>query len=306
MSKNTPIEVPFLEEDLKQLQDRVSPKNLAALSAQVRDRKYPTIKAFLEWLEPENKAEILKTDHQHTGTPLIMAIASGSTQMVELFLQHGADINQTTKHHTPLGKAVQYKYPEVLDFLLSRGANPFKTPENYTDIQTKLLTELASPNFTFPNFSESLLKEIENCYSSDNNHNEISIVNINPITIPKGMMVPAYASRVPQVLEKQRIESYRSVATTGLENTALSLLHSDIWMVITSFLTEKDRGILSQTCKAFYTEAIKSSLELSKSWGNSHDSWSKKIAEEMQKNPEEQDKVFTNICQSISKQSMLK
>ncbi len=55
-------------------------------------------------------------------TPLCTAISKGDVSTVKKFVEYGADVNETSNGMTPLMMAARYNNVEILDFLLSKGA----------------------------------------------------------------------------------------------------------------------------------------------------------------------------------------
>ena len=55
-------------------------------------------------------------------TPLHNAASGGHKEIAELLIAKGADVNAKTRSgQTPLDQAIQYKHPEVADFLRKHG-----------------------------------------------------------------------------------------------------------------------------------------------------------------------------------------
>ncbi|PKC52533.1 ankyrin, partial [Rhizophagus irregularis] len=68
-------------------------------------------------------------DVNQTGwsTPLIRAIVSGHTDIVEELIKHGADVNlMPTDGYSPLNEAEYYGNTEIINLLIQAGAKDFE------------------------------------------------------------------------------------------------------------------------------------------------------------------------------------
>ena len=61
-------------------------------------------------------------------TPLCIAISKGEFELVKKFVEYGIDINEESNGMTPLMMAARYNKVEIINFLISKGAN-FKTKD---------------------------------------------------------------------------------------------------------------------------------------------------------------------------------
>lgn len=57
-----------------------------------------------------------------TNSPLCSAIAKGDVEAVKMFVEYGADVNETSNGITPLMYAARYNRVEIIKILLSKGA----------------------------------------------------------------------------------------------------------------------------------------------------------------------------------------
>lgn len=94
-------------------------------------------------------------------TALNIAISTKNLEMVKLLIEKGADVNQQTKHEyapskfridTPLLNAVENSTPQIVEYLLQKGANP-----NVTNEMDESPIYLAYENFDLENI-KSLVK----------------------------------------------------------------------------------------------------------------------------------------------------
>lgn len=77
-----------------------------------------------QWLAQGANANCLD-DVRSGDTPLILAVLNNSPELVNLLLDHQADINfLNDRDQTPLILATQLKHGEAVECLLKRGANP--------------------------------------------------------------------------------------------------------------------------------------------------------------------------------------
>ena len=71
-----------------------------------------------------------------TVTPLCAAISKGDFSTVKKFVEYGADVNETSNDMTPLMIAARYNNVEIIDFLLSKGAElNFKNDSGMTALK---------------------------------------------------------------------------------------------------------------------------------------------------------------------------
>ena len=73
--------------------------------------------------EPDRVRELLAAGADPNGMPLIMAIQSGETAIVEMLLRAGADLNASCSGTTPLNRAISSCYPTIVDILIRAGAD---------------------------------------------------------------------------------------------------------------------------------------------------------------------------------------
>jgi len=65
----------------------------------------------------------LKDSQKHLVTPLWIAVIRGRIDVVKVLLDRGAQINKTTRNDNVVMEAAKYSNPEMLRYLISRGAN---------------------------------------------------------------------------------------------------------------------------------------------------------------------------------------
>ena len=72
-------------------------------------------------------ADVNSSKNERGGTPLVAGCRSGSTELVKLLIEHGADVNMravtTTYVFTPLGMALSEGHEEVAVLLIEHGAD---------------------------------------------------------------------------------------------------------------------------------------------------------------------------------------
>lgn len=70
----------------------------------------------------ENEATTIITA-KPTVTPLCAAISKGDFPTVKKFIEYGADVNERSNDMTPLMIAARYNNLEIMEYLLSKGAD---------------------------------------------------------------------------------------------------------------------------------------------------------------------------------------
>jgi len=78
----------------------------------------------------ENTAATITTAARPNVTPLCAAISKGDFSTVKKFIEYGADVNETSNDMTPLMIAARYNNVEIIDYLVSKGANVNYKGEN--------------------------------------------------------------------------------------------------------------------------------------------------------------------------------
>ena len=77
----------------------------------------------------------------YSNTPLCMAISKGDVATVKKFVEYGADVNERSNDMTPLMMAARYNNVEILEFLLSKGADMYaKTQNGFTALKYATLS----------------------------------------------------------------------------------------------------------------------------------------------------------------------
>ncbi|QSQ23979.1 ankyrin repeat domain-containing protein [Pyxidicoccus parkwayensis] len=72
-----------------------------------------------------------KTINNHT--PLAVAVTHNNVELIQLLMDHGADIRETSDYGTPLHRAAEFGADKVVRFLIERGLDPRgKTPGGMT------------------------------------------------------------------------------------------------------------------------------------------------------------------------------
>ena len=74
-----------------------------------------------------------------SATPLCNAISKGDFATVKKFVEYGADVNERSNDMTPLMVAARYNNIEIMDYLLSKGADiNFKNESGMTALKCAL------------------------------------------------------------------------------------------------------------------------------------------------------------------------
>lgn len=73
---------------------------------------------MVRWLL-ENGAPINGSEHL---VPICQAAQKGNLSMIQLLLEHGADVNHAPKQLSALSFAKMFNHAEVVEYLLARGA----------------------------------------------------------------------------------------------------------------------------------------------------------------------------------------
>jgi ankyrin repeat protein len=98
-----------------------------------------------------NNAMVDRCDY-HGFTSLMHASLGGHTEVVKILLLNKAELEREAFGHTALKFAVTNEYPDVVDFLLSSGANPLKVQDN--EIVQKFFKKMEF--FDFSSFAKNL------------------------------------------------------------------------------------------------------------------------------------------------------
>jgi ankyrin repeat protein len=68
--------------------------------------------------------------------PLNVAICKGDIETVKKLIENGANVNKFSGGLTPLMTAARYNKVEIIQLLISKGANPYTTADNgYTALK---------------------------------------------------------------------------------------------------------------------------------------------------------------------------
>ncbi|MBF7093473.1 ankyrin repeat domain-containing protein [Flavobacterium sp. ALJ2] len=68
--------------------------------------------------------------------PLNVAICKGDIETVKKLIENGANVNKFSGGLTPLMTAARYNKVEIIELLISKGANPYTTADNgYTALK---------------------------------------------------------------------------------------------------------------------------------------------------------------------------
>ena len=70
----------------------------------------------------DNAATAISAVARPTVSPLCTAISKGDISTVKKFIEYGADVNERSNDMTPLMIAARYNNVEILEYLLSKGA----------------------------------------------------------------------------------------------------------------------------------------------------------------------------------------
>lgn len=93
-------------------------ENDTPLTAAVRENNFNTVKFLID-----NGADVNRPAYWET--PIGVAAYNGYVKIAEILIKHGADVNvQAEDGVTPLVNAILTNKPEMVDLLLSNGANP--------------------------------------------------------------------------------------------------------------------------------------------------------------------------------------
>ena len=69
-------------------------------------------------------------------TPLTMAVGKGDLAFIKKLIEYGADVNELSEDLSPLMIAARYNKVEILNVLLSNGANPnVKNEKGFTALK---------------------------------------------------------------------------------------------------------------------------------------------------------------------------
>lgn len=77
-----------------------------------------------------------------SATPLCNAVSKGDLATVKKFIEYGADINERSNDMTPLMIAARYNNVEIVEYLLSKGADVnFKNESGMTALKCAIASK---------------------------------------------------------------------------------------------------------------------------------------------------------------------